>query len=274
MKKLLFFLTLLLSISRISATQIQIQGKLDWEITEPRCTFKLEGTMSNNTASPSGTIRLVLWATRAPFPSQGTIVAEQILGSLNSGTQFRNFKVNTTSDIPNISGEYYFTIAVTEFSGGIWRNVGISDGGVQNLKVGDFVGQRKWSIPTLPVVPPVSALQKKNVLILTERATGLLNEFPVSSQSISNLRFASKSKVSVSNRAQKKSVSFSYKKKNGKYNGQKVVVGDLEINYGGKDSFVSKAKLTLYFHTETSGTYKSIESGRSKETVWGSFTLK
>ncbi|NJM37744.1 MAG: hypothetical protein HC845_07735 [Akkermansiaceae bacterium] len=274
MKKLLFVFALLLSIVRIDATTVQASGKLDWEITEPRCTFKLEGTISNRTTAPSGTIRLVLWATRAPFPSPGTIVAEQILGSLNSGTQFKSFKINTTSNIPNISGEYYFTVAVAEFSGGIWRNVAISDTGIRDLKIGDFVGQTKWSLPNLPVVSPASALQKKNILTLTEKATGLFNEFPGSSQTNSKLRFASKSKVSVSNRAQNKPVSFTYRKKNGKYNSQKVIVGDVAINYGGKDNFVSKTKLTLYFHTEKSGTYQSVESGRNKEAVWGSFTLK
>jgi hypothetical protein len=274
MKKLLFFFALILSIVRVSATPIQINGKLDWEITEPRCTFKLQGTMSNNTTAGSGTIRLVLWATRNPFPSPGNIVAEQVLGSLGSGTQFRSFKIITPSNVPSITGDYYFTIAVTEFSGGIWRNVALADGGIQRLQTGDFVGQREWSIPNLPVVPPASSIKKKNILTLTEEATGLLNEFPVASQTTSKLRASSKTKLTVSNRANKKPVSFAYKTQKGKYNGQSVIVGNMEINYGGKDNFVAKTKLTLYFHTDRSGTYKSVESGRFKETVWGRFTLK
>jgi hypothetical protein len=265
---------ILLCLARLGATPLTIDGELNWDITEPRCVFKLDGTISNYTPDISGTLKLVLWATPRPFPSQGYVIAEYRLGQLPSGSQFKDFKVKTTSDIPNISGDFYMTIAIIEFTSAGWKNVAKSDTGIRRLQVGNFPSQAKWTFPTLPITEPSSNIVSGNTLRLTALATEDSNAFPLDSQDKTKLTVLKGSKVSVSSRAGKKPVTYTYRKKLTKLGNKSVKVGSLVINYGGKDPLVTQTSLTLYFHSANSGTYKSLELGSAKETIWGSFTVK
>ena len=60
MRHLVLLLMLLFSLARLNASVFALDGVLTWEITEPRCTFKLDGSLKNNTPGSSGTIKLVL----------------------------------------------------------------------------------------------------------------------------------------------------------------------------------------------------------------------
>ena len=274
MRLLLCVLSLLLCTARIGATPLVLDGKLDWEITEPRCEFELDGTLRNLTLLGSGTIKLVLWATRDPFPSAGYVIAEARLGQINAGSKIRSFKIKTTSDLPEISGDYYFTVAITEYTITGWRNVGKSDSKIRKLQNGDFANQAKWKFPNQPITEPLLSLAPKNVLRLTAAATGELNQFPIDSQDQSKLTILKESKVTVSNRADKKPVTYRYRTKWTKLGNNSARVGSLNINYGKKDDDVSKTNLTLYFQGTNFGTYESQESGSAKETIWGSFTIR
>ncbi len=273
MRTLIAALAIALSVTGLDAAVFKLDGKLTWEITEPRCTFELEGNLQNISppSSSSGTIKLVLWATSVPFPSAGHVIAEHTLGQIGGGLQFSDFKVRTTSKIPSITGNYHFTIVVTEFTTAGWRSVLAIPNGRKNLKSGDFADQQKWPVPGGPLLAPPAALATGTKLQLTLRATQLLNLLPVDSQERAKISIKSPTRATVSNRAGKKPVPATYAVKKVALNNSKVSVGSLSLTYPAK----AKAAITLYFKTPASGFYKSIEStSAGTETTWGDFTTE
>lgn len=270
MKKYILALTLAASMAQSQATILTLNGNLTWNVTEPRCTFTLNGKLINGTNQPSGNLKVLLWATQNPFPAPGFLVAESSLGAINGGFQLQNFTVSSPSKIPSISGSYIFTVVVSEYDGAVWRNVLAIPSGTRTLVGGDFTGQPKWSLPTAAVLPPIARLSKGDILRLSLKATDELNQFPANLQERSDLFIDSASKLTRKFRGTRTKASYSYKPKNTTYNGKLTSCGVLTV----KVSPSTKSTITLFYQTANSGTYKSVDvTSSGTATTWGSFKL-
>jgi hypothetical protein len=275
MKTLCCWIALVLAIARLDASSLNLDGDLSWEITEPRCTFTLDGAIQNLSPYTTGTIKLVLFAGRAAFPAREFIAGEKTLGQLNSGAQFSDLSIKTTATIPAVSGDYYFTLAILEYTGAYWQALRTVATGKKSLLNGNFTAQQKWPIPTATVTVPPSTLQPGKILRLSARATEELNLLPAASQEFAKLRVQTRTKVIISNRAEKQALPYTYATTKDKLNQKSVAAGSLSINYAGKEPSASNTKITLYYQTANSGTYKSVEALNSAtETTWGSFTFQ
>ena len=275
MKTLVLLAMLSLSLVRLNAAAFALEGDLTWEITEPRCTFKLDGTLTNNTPGDSGTIKLVLWATQRPVPSPGVIVGETTLGTISGGDQFRDFKVRTVSKLPTISGPYYFTIALAEYTVDGWRNRLAVATGTRELVAGNFKGQKKWALPTATVTQPFALFQSGDFITLKLKASSLLNLFPLESQLRTTLDVQSASKLVAKNANGKRTPTYQYKMATATYLKKKVPAGKLTLEYPAT-SKQPKATviITLFFQGRPAGTYSSEEkTAAGTEVTWGSFSF-
>jgi hypothetical protein len=270
MRALFVTLICLLGLARMHAAILELDGDLTWNVTEPRCSFRLDGAIRN--AGPNtGTLKLVLWATPNPFPSPGYIVGEYTLGSLPSGYQITDFTVKTKSKLPVANGKYYFTVVVVEYTTGGWKNVLAEPGGNQRITGGDIYGQKKWTIPTKTVLPPIGKLSTGMLFTLKLKATGEMNFFPTTYQEKTSITIKSSSKLETKLHSKKKTGSYSLKVQSGKLNNKNVTYSQLAIDYGSG----SETTISLYFQGPYSGTYKSVETTSSgTETTWGGFTLQ
>lgn len=254
------------------ATTITLDGDLTWNVTEPRCSFQLKGNIKNSTPLSSGPLKLLLWATPNPFPSQGYIVAEYTLGSINGGYQFSNFTVKAPSKVPSVSGEFNFTIAIAEYDGARWKNVVAVTTGKKTLELGNFSGQQKWLVPTKVMMPPLGVLTAGDVFNLSLKATDEKNLFPSTLQEKTVIVINSKTQLRSTLRSVGRSAKYTYASKFGKLGNLKVDFGQLTVVYDPKTKGASKAVYSLYFHTLTSGIYRCVETNSAgKDTTWGTF---
>ncbi|MES2438812.1 MAG: hypothetical protein V4584_07090 [Verrucomicrobiota bacterium] len=277
MKTLFCLLAMMVSLARMDATTLDLEGDLTWEVTEPRCTFKLDGYLQNNTGFGSGTLKLVLWATQYQFPSAGYIVGEYTIGAIGAGSQFKDFTVKSTSHVPSVSGDFYFTIAISEYTPTGWKNVLAVPYDKESLLAGNFRDQLKWTLPKDPVTAPLAKLRAGDLLSLKLQATDLKNLFPPDSQIKTTLDVQSKTKINSKDSINKKrTASYKYSVIQTKYRNKKVSAGKLTLNYPEKGNTPKTSTVvTLYFQGPTSGTYKSVEKNSSgEETTWGIFTLQ
>ncbi len=275
MKTLLCAFALLFLIARVDAAELELDGDLTWEITEPRCTFKLNGNLKSNTPGGSGTLRLVLWATSRPFRSPGFIVGEYTLGSIGNGFQFSDFTVQTVSKLPPISGNYYFTIVVAENTPDGWRNRLAVATGTRELNAGNFTDQKKWAYPATAVTRPLSIIQPLDIITLRLKATELLNLFPSDSQLKTTLTVQSDTKLVARNSLGKRTPDYEYKVVAATYRNQKVRAGRLTLDYPSSAGHPkSTVVLTFFFQGGSRGTYKSEETNSSgTEITWGRFSM-
>jgi hypothetical protein len=279
MKKLLTLFVLLLCVLRMDAASLKLDGDLTWEITEPRCLITLDGGIQNlgPSDSSSGTLKLVLWATSAPFPSRGHVVAEHTLGEIGGGYQFSDFSVKTRSDVPNVTGIYHFTLAVLEYTTAGWRTQLVVRTGTRSLTKGDFTDQKKWKLSNKNLIKPPAALGYNKTLSLRQMATVELNEYPVTSQVATSINVRKLNKVRVTNAAGTSSALFTYQTGKTTLKGLKVPVGTLSLDYAAATGSKTKstAKFTLYFRSANSGFYRTVETlGSSQEIHWGEFQMK
>ena len=292
MKTLLCLVALLICAARSEATNqvsgpLYLNGDLSWNITEPQCGFKLKGTMQNISAAGTGPIRLVLWASKFPYPptvpnlGNAIIAGEYPLGSLDPDYQFKNFTVKTPSDMPMVNGVYNFTIAVVENIGGVYYNRFLISAGAYNFVNGVLKGQEIWSIPAKPVISPPATIAADDVFELQEKATEELYKFPSGWRTQIKLTAQNGSKMTFNNGNRKATVSYNYTvvKTNLKGSG-KVWAGKLVMTYGPTNNLSFKDTVYLYYTGPTSGTYKSVVQGYlfygdiGKSVTWGTFKLK
>lgn len=275
MKTLFLMLMLALSLVRLNAAVFALDGVLTWEITEPRCTFKLNGSLTNNTPGSSGTIKLVLWATPGAFPSPGFIVGETTLGTISGGDQFSDFEVKTVSKVAAVSGPFHFTIALAEYTVDGWRNRLAVDTGIRELVAGKFKDQKKWTLPKTTVTQPFGLMKSGDFITLNLKASALLNLFPRASQLKTTLDAQSASKIVARNPFGKRTPTYLYKRTTATYLKKKVPAGRLTLEYPAS-SRLPKATviITLFFQGGSAGTYSSEEKTEAgTEITWGSFSL-
>lgn len=270
MKTLFLALVMVLSMVYSHAATLQLKGDLTWNITEPTCSFKLKGSISNVGAS-SGTLKMVLMATPNPFPSPGVIIGEYTLGTLPNGYQIKDFTVKTNAKLPVATGSYYITITIAEYTGAGWRNIFAEKSGTQRIAGGHIPGQKKWTIPSAKAIPPFGKLPEGMRIILGSKATNELNLFPPAYQDKTTVAIKAKSKVETTLNSRKKSGKYTVAAKSGVFNKQKVTYTQVAIDYGSG----SKSTLCLYFQETYGGTYRNIEkTSAGTSTTWGVFKLQ
>lgn len=267
MKTLFLALAMLLSLVRLDAATLKLDGDLTYNITEPRLSFQLKGKLQN-LGSSSGTLKLVLYASPKPFPSAGYIVGESTLSALGSGYQFTSFTVKTPAKLPSASGTYYFTVTVAEYTNVGWRNIFAEEQGTRRIVSGDIFGQKKFKLSTAPVLPPIGKVKSGMLFKLTSKAAGdELNAFPTAFQDKISLDIKPGKKLESKLRSTVSKGTYSFSVKTVKYNKKRVDAAVLTANYG---SYT--VKTWFYFQGVSSGTYKSVETRSSgKETTWGTF---
>jgi len=259
-----------------AATSLKLVGALNWEIFEPNTTFTLTGGIQNVGTGTSGTLKIVLWATAKPFPSTGYPVAEYNMGTIPSGFQAADFKVRTPSKIPVLTGPYYFTISILEFTGTSWATRLIVPGSaIKNLTIGDFNDQPKWKLPKAKVIAPPKKLKYGDVINLLPKATGDLFPLPFAYQTPVKVTIRVKDKVDILS-TEKERGTYKYDIKKGPFNKKRVSFSNIPLVYKGEIGVWSATKggLSLYFQSPTSGTYKSTEIDKyGKFVTYGTFTF-
>ncbi|MEO5714712.1 MAG: hypothetical protein ABIT37_14590 [Luteolibacter sp.] len=278
MKTLLSALVMLFCLSRMDAAILNLNGDLTWEVTEPRLTFKMDGGLQNTSpaGTVSGTIKLVLWANKISSPS-GYLVGEYTLGQISGGYQFSDFTVSTPSKVPTVTGDYYFTIAVLEYTTVGWQNRLLVNTGTKKLSSGNFVTQLKWPLPTAKILAPLPVLLTGQQVKLTLKGSEFLNLFPADSQKVTNVLIDTPTKATVKHHPGKNAAKYTYKVTTAKYDGKKVQAANLYLDYSNAPDY---ATVTLFFQGVTSGTYKSVAkiypAGNPSytETTWGKFSIK
>lgn len=281
MKTILCLVALMFCVARIDASILRLDGDLTWNVTVPQCKFKLKGGLQNLSSTSTGTIKLVLWATKAPYPSAGYNVGEYTFGQIPPSSQLSDFTVKTKSNLPEVNGTFYFTITVLEYTLAGWRNVLLVPTGTRALFNGNFVGQPKWLFPIAPVVAPPASIVTGDVIKLIERATGEFNKFPLGWQEKITLTAKSSNKIKFANNSRDATVRYDYSVQKTTYRNKKVSYGKLVLTSGERDNPIFKNTISLFFQGPDYGTYKSIVTGNllggttfTSATTWGSFKLQ
>ena len=263
-----------LCLTAVDAASIRISGTLTWKIQAPNCTFKLDGGIQNlsPTGTTSGTLKMILWATPAPFPSKGEAIAEYNLGVLGGGYQIDSFKHKVQVSMPKITGNYYFTIAILEYTTSGWLNRDYVTTGRKLLDNGRFVTGFKWRVPTLPVINPPQKLLVGQKLILNPKADEDFNQIVSGTIAKTNVTIQRKGKASVEVASYDWDDFYTYTLGKSNLNGQKVPLGKLYLD---PVDFTGSSTLKLYFQSPTSGVYRNDEENPDGGgTTWGAFTLK
>lgn len=281
MKKLLCLLAMLLCLSQVQAAYLRLDGDLTWDVTDPQCGFKLNGTITNYGLLGTGNLRLALWATEFPYPSAGTLVGQFPLGSLPPEYKFTDFRVKGPATMPILNGELYFTITVMEYTTAGWRNVLLIPTGTKTLFQGEFVDQKKWLRPIRPLADPPSKLLVGDEFILTEKASSKFNLFPLGWRQRSVLDVEKGNRIDYTTKERDATVSYSYTVLKRKYLQWRNNAGQLVITRRDSDNNLTfKQTITLFFQGKYRGTYKSVVSGAlggesyGVSTTWGSFRYR
>lgn len=282
MKSLLCLLAVVFCLARADAANLYLDGTLSYNVTEPQCEFRLKGKLQNLSAEGTGTLKLVLWATKELYPSPGYIVGEITLPALGGGLQFNDFTVKTKSDVPFENGTFYFTIAVVEFTAAGWRNQLLEPTGSRILVNGNFANQQQWAIPDTEVIPPPLPLAINDKIKLTQRATDELNAFPSGWRDKTNLTIKNGTELSYDYKSRTEKVSYTYSVVKTKMKGmsKKVWAGKLVMTTERNNQVTFKNTITLYYQGNKKGTYKSSVKGYlfdgelGKSVTWGKFKLK
>lgn len=278
MRNLLIAFSAVLIAATATAANIRISGSPTWKINNSECTFRLVGSVQNLTLSNtySGSLKMLLWATAFPFPSQGAVIAEHPLGTLYSGQEIGSFTATVPATVPKLTGNFYFTIAVLEFTDLGWATRDFVPVGQWQLEGGEFVTGTMWTLPNLPVVAPPKKFTMGNRVITTLKATQNLSLIPLDFQTRTNIRGSTGGTVNVTVNGNVTPAKRRYSVRRAIYYDQRVKVGNLRLDYAAAAGINVPwhTTYTLFFHTKKSGTYRSVEvlpnGGR---TTWGSFSF-
>ena len=263
----------------VDAAAIRISGMPSWKIKNPDCTFKLTGSLENLSTSGtvSGTLKMILWATAVPFPSKGYPIAEHTLGQLAGGYQINSFTAKAPAFVPKVSGEFYFTISIVEFTTAGWLTRAYVDTGKMLLENGEFVTGFKWVLPNKPVIAPPARLAAGDELALTLKATAKLSMIPMDSQVRFKAAIKTWKSAAVTASGSTSPAIFNYSVTNGSLNGKSVRVGRLFLDYAKAAGSTRKSNstITLFFQGPSSGVYKHVAvSPEGANTSWGIFAYR
>lgn len=257
---------------------IRIVGTPTWQITGPVCRFKVDGPIQNLSpvGTGSGTLKLVLFISKTPYPATGSQVSELELGQLAGQTQFNKAAGKSLAVVPKVTGEYYFTVMVAEYTFTGWRVRAYLDTGKRKLKNGVFVTGTKWVLPKGPVLPPPGSLVNGDFIKFREKAMENMDMISPSSQLKTMVEFQKNKNCRVTEVGEQVKVTYSYKTAIVTSDGKISNVGKLTVDFSSltNSNFQTESQYILYFTTGLSGYYKRTDlAGIGRKVTWGVFSL-
>lgn len=262
MKAFVLALAALCSIATAQTTPLIIDGEASWKIAKPDCTFRMDGTIQNPgpNGTASGTLKLVLWATALPFPSQGHVVSELNLGSLPGGYEIGDFSRKAPVNMPASTGDFHFTVALLEYTVMGWRTRDYFATGKRAIKNGDFVTGSKWVAPSKKPADPPSRLAPGDVLTLNVRSNSNMDGITPGTEAPFVITAKSGGKAQLKFGSKKATAPFTYTTGKGTLNGVNFKTGKLTLD--------KSTNITLFFHGPHTGVYRQNAPSR---TTWGIF---
>lgn len=277
MKSLLALCALIASFIPAQADSIiRMVGTPTWKITPPACRFKVDGPIQNLSPTGSGTLKLVLFISKAPYPSAGSQVSELVLGQLAGQTQFDKAAGKSLAYVPKVTGTYYFSVLVAEYTLSGWRVRAYADTGKYKLKDGVFVTGTKWTVPKGPVIPPLGKMLNGDFIDFKEKATESFDMISPMAQTRTRVQFLKGKNCRVTSVGEQVKVTYSYGTGIVSSNGKPSDVGKLTVDFSNlTDSiYQTESQYVLYFTTGLSGYYKRTDlAGTGRRVVWGLFSL-
>ncbi len=255
-----------IGLASAQATVLRLDGTPTWSITKPKCTLELVGSIRNLNSFPSGSVKIVLFADLVPFPSKARVVAEADLGQIPGYGEIDDFKRKVNATLPTTNGDYYFTLAVLEYTLAGWQTRAYVATGQKTLKNGDFLAGYKWRIPNRTVIAPPAGLIKGDRLKLTVKSNFDLDAITPGTESRKTVRIEGVSSTSVSYGGKNYDTKYEYLVAKQPINGVKRPAGNLTL---AKSGIHQQAAITLFFHSATGGVYRQAAEGR---VTWGVFS--
>lgn len=279
MKSLLVLCALIASFIPAEAVSIiRMVGTPTWKITPPACRFKVDGPIQNlsPSGSGSGTLKLVLFISKAPYPSAGSQVSELVLGQLAGQTQFNKAAGKSLAYVPKVTGTYYFSVLVAEYTGSGWSVRAYADTGKYKLKDGVFVTGTKWTVPKGPVIPPPGKMVNGDFIDFKEKATESFDMISPMAQTRTRVQFLKGKNCRVTSVGEQVKVTYSYGTGIVSSNGKPSDVGKLTVDFSNLTNSIyqTESQYVLYYTTGLSGYYKRTDlAGTGRRVVWGLFSL-
>lgn len=281
MKTLLALCTLLvLALPALADSTIRIVGTPKWRITPPLCTFTVNGPIQNLSpaGTTSGTLRLVLYMSPNPFPSPGAVaVSQHTLGQLGGQFQIDRVKAKEPASVPDVTGNYFFTVAVIEYTAAGWRTRAFAEAGRRKLKNGVFVAGKQWKIPKDTVLPPPVKMRNKTLFKFKTKATEQLDRIASDSQTKTEVKIRRAKNCRYQSIVGKTKAKYKYKAGRGKVQGKRVDVGKLTVDFASTFGTFNQteSRFVLYYTAAGSGYYKRTDiAGADRQVTWGLFTME
>ncbi|RYD84936.1 MAG: hypothetical protein EOP84_04060 [Verrucomicrobiaceae bacterium] len=282
-KVILLFFSLLCGILT-AGSSINFEGGHYWSIRNNACNFTGGNIVNNDPAgNRSGTLRICLVASPSVFPSKGYRVATATIGTLKGGYGYFDYKFTASASVPNITGFYYFTIVVEEFTQSGWVTAEyISNNASMYLKKGIFSRAPVWKAPAGAIIKPMANFKSGNTIFLVHQGgksgDGSIGYIPPGSQLSMKMQASSGGRaVFVGGTKTKTDVLYSYKVGKSDYKGKSCQVGRLFVDFGTPVGTTSYGDHTLYFQSKNKGFYRSKDVttniGLNGES-WGIFGIK
>lgn len=280
MKTLLALCALLvMSLPAAADSIIRIVPTPKWRITPPVCQFTVNGPIQNLSpaGTVSGTLKLVLYMSPTKFPAPGaTPVAEHTLGQLGGQYQFDKVNAKVAANVPKLTGDFYFTVAVVEYTNAGWRVRAFVDTGLRKVKNGVFVTGKKWVIPKDTVLPPPAKLRNGTRFTFTTKATELLDQIAPPAQTTTEVAIQKGRNCRYTSPVGKTKAKYTYKPGRAKVRGVPVDIGKLKVDFAAASGSTSQteSQFTLYFVTANAGYYKRTDiAGSGRLVAWGTFKM-
>lgn len=271
MKMLACIITALLSVAQLQAATVRVFGTLSWKIQKPDCTYQLDGSIQNLSGFTSGSLKLVLWASPAEFPSRGHVVSELNLGQLPGGYQINSFTKRVSVDVPELTGNFHFTIAVQEYTTSGWLNRDYVTTGRKLLDNGEFVTGKEWLIPAKPIIEPPARLRIGNKFTLSIKADADLDRISDGTRSKTAVTIQKNREALFVLAGDDDDYFYTYTTGKSTISNDKVPAAKLYLDPQDRSG---SSTITLFFQTSKSGVYKNVETNPDGgETTWGTFSL-
>jgi hypothetical protein len=248
---------------------LRINGTATWSITKPDCTLEVVGAIQNyapvNTIS--GTLKLALWVTTSPFPSQGVIVAETILPPLRGGEQIADLQRKVPADLTGLTGDYQFTLVLMEYTYSGWFNRVAVAGGARKLENGDFLDDTKWRAKGNAFLLPPSSVTPGQRLRLQTMANSTFTRITPGTEADLFVTFEAGNLAKLRRGSTSGTANFTYKRGRDSLRGKFHRTGRVSLYSNG----VREAEVSLFFRTGSKGIYRMVGGGR---VTWGNFILQ
>lgn len=251
------------------AASLRIDGTATWSITKPDCVFEVVGAIQNLSPSNtvSGTLKLTLWATYYPFPSQGLNVAETILTPLQGGTQITDFRKKVKADLQGLTGDYYFTVALMEYSGYRWDTRVVVPFGTRKLDNGDFLDETTWRPSATGFVAPPSSIAVGKRLRLHTMANSMFTRITAGTDSDTYITLDADNEARTRYGSERKLSIYNYATGLDTFRGKQYRSGRVSLYRDG----VRETHVILFFREANKGIYRMADDGRL---TWGTFVIR